>query len=185
MNEGGWWMVFTAICLASLVVVLVVEGIIDLDFDSDSNSDDNNDQSPVGTPEYEDSTADEVHPFGEACLTTHDVAMHFHPYLTIVIDDVEFEIPDGTGIDTEICPGAMHMTHTHDASGKIHVEGHSIEEVPLEVFFDVWGMHFNESGIMDYRNGTIEMTVDGQPNSEFQNLILADNQNIVITYTSN
>tara|TARA_X000001036_G_scaffold375404_1_gene364238 strand:+ start:546 stop:1118 length:573 start_codon:yes stop_codon:yes gene_type:complete len=185
MNEGGWWMVFTAVCLASLVVVLEVEGIINLYEGSDSNSNDDDQTENIPTDVPLESTADEVHPFGEACLTTHDVAMHFHPYLTIVIDDVEFEIPDGTGIDTEICPGAMHMTHTHDASGKIHVEGHSVEEVPLEVFFDVWGMHFNESGIMDYRNGTIEMTVDGQPNSEFQNLILADNQNIVITYTSN
>ena len=182
MDEGGWWMVFTAVCLASLIGVLEVEGIINLFGDSDSASSNDDDQAQDGPLE---STADEVHPFGKGCLTTHDVAMHFHPYLTIIIDDVEFEIPADTGIDTDLCPGAMHMTHTHDATGKIHVEGHSVEEVPLEVFFDVWGKHFNESGIMDYRDGTIEMTVDGQPNSEFQNLILADNQNIVIKYTSN
>ena len=40
MNEGGWWMVFTAFCLASLVVVLEVEGIVNLYGDSDSNSSD-------------------------------------------------------------------------------------------------------------------------------------------------
>jgi len=50
---------------------------------------------------------------------------------------------------------------------------------------DVWGKHFDETGIMEYRDGTIEMTVDGQISTDFQNHILEDGQNIVISYTSN
>lgn len=130
-------------------------------------------------------TADEMHPLGKDCLDTHDVAMHFHPYLTIIIDGDEFVIPQNTGIYTQTCPEGMHMTHTHDSTGKIHVEGHNVVDVPLEVFFDVWGKHFDETGIFDYRDGSIEMTVDGVISDEYQNLILADGQNIVITYTSN
>jgi len=130
-------------------------------------------------------TADEMHPLGKDCLDTHDVAMHFHPYLTIIIDGDEFAIPQNTGIYTQTCPEGMHMTHTHDSTGKIHVEGHNVVDVPLEVFFDVWGKHFDETGIFDYRDGSIEMTVDGVISDEYQNLILADGQNIVITYTSN
>ena len=149
------------------------QGIINLIDDSKST------ESPLFN------TSDEMHPLGKECLTTHDVAMHFHPYLTIVIDDVEFPIPEDTGIDTDTCPGAMHMTHTHDASGKIHVEGHQVVDVPLEVFFDVWGKHFDETGIFEYRDGTVEMTVDGVVSNEYQNLLLADGQNIVIKYTSN
>ena len=53
------------------------QGVINLIDDSKST------ESPLF------STADEMHPLGEECLTTHDVAMHFHPYLTIIIDDVE------------------------------------------------------------------------------------------------
>jgi len=118
-------------------------------------------------------------------LNNHDVAMHFHPYLTILIDGDEYSISENTGIDTTTCPEAMHMTHTHTSDGKIHVEGHTVEEVPLEVFFDVWGMHFDETGIFDNRDGSIEMTVNGEVNSDYQNLLLADGQNIVISYTSN
>ena len=77
------------------------------------------------------------------------------------------------------------MTHTHDSTGKIHVEGHQVVDVPLEVFFDVWGKHFDETGIFEYRDGTVEMTVDGIISNEYQNLLLADGQNIVIKYTSN
>jgi hypothetical protein len=119
------------------------------------------------------------------CLDHEGLAMHFHPYLTILIDGNEYSIPGNTGIDTDVCKGAMHMTHTHDDSGKIHVESKQVEEVPLEVFFDVWGKHFDETGIMEYRDGTIEMTVDGQISTDYQNHILADGQNIVISYTSN
>ena len=172
LEEGSWWMVFTAVCLASLVGLLEYEGIINLIDDSES-------AAPLSN------TSEEMHPLGMECLDHDGLAMHFHPYLTILIDGNEYSIPGNTGIDTDVCKGAMHMTHTHDDSGKIHVESKQVEEVPLEVFFDVWGKHFDETGIMEYRDGTIEMTVDGQISTDYQNHILADGQNIVITYTSN
>ena len=127
LEEGGWWMVFTAVCLVSIVGLLEYEGVINLYEESDSPA------KPLTN------TADEMHPLGNECLTTHDVAMHFHPYLTILIDGEEYLIPEESGIYTATCPNGMHMTHTHDATGKLHVEGHTVEEVPLEVFFDVWG----------------------------------------------
>ena len=176
MEEGSLWMVFTAVCLASLVGLLEYEGYINLIDDSKSTDDSS---IPLNN------TSDEMHPLGLECLDHEGLAMHFHPYLTILIDGVEYSIPGNTGIDTDVCKGAMHMTHTHDDSGKIHVESKQVEEVPLEVFFDVWGKHFDETGIMEYRDGTIEMTVDGQISADYQNHILADGQNIVITYTSN
>ena len=179
MEEGSWWMVFTAVCLASLVGLLEYEGVINLFSESESKSESEPDSEPL----FDTST--EMHPLGLECLNTHDVAMHLHPYLTIIIDGVESKISENTGIDTQTCSDAMHMTHTHDDTGKIHLEGHTVEEVPLEVFFDVWGQHFDETGIFEYRDGTIEMTVDGQSNTDYQNHILADGQNIVITYTSN
>jgi hypothetical protein len=172
LQEGSWWMVFTAVCLACLVGLLEYEGIINLIDNSESEAPLNN-------------TSEEMHPLGMECLDHDGLAMHFHPYLTILIDGNEYSIPGNTGIDTDVCKGAMHMTHTHDDSGKIHVESKQVEEVPLEVFFDVWGKHFDETGIMEYRDGTIEMTVDGQISTDYQNHILADGQNIVISYTSN
>ena len=163
LQVNNLWVILTAVCLVSL------SGCI---------SEDNTE--PLNN------TADLMHPIGEICLDGHNnIAMHFHPYLTIIIDGAEYSIPESTGIDTTTCPDAMHMTHTHDTSGKIHVEGHTVEEVPLEVLFDVWGKHFDETGIFDNRDGSIEMTVNGEVNSDYQSLLLADGQNIVITYTSN
>lgn len=173
MDESRLWMIFTVVCIASIIGLLEYEGQINL---IDGKNSGNNST-------YD--TSDEMHTLGKSCLDNHDVVMHFHPYLNIFIDGEEYQIPENTGIDTETCPQAMHMTHTHDASGKIHVEGHQEVDVPLEVFFDVWGVHFDETGIFDYRDGTIEMTVDGNVSTAYENLILADGQNIVISYTSN
>jgi len=173
MDENRIWMIFTAVCIISIIGLMEYQGMIDvLNQDDSSNS-----------QLYD--TSDEMHSLGEICLEDHNVAMHFHPYLTIIIDGEQFEIPTNTGIDTETCPQAMHMTHTHDDSGKIHVEGHQEVDVPLEVFFDVWGMHFDESGIFDHRDGTIKMTVNDVESKAYEKLILADGQNIVITFTSN
>ena len=175
LSENGLWKIFTIICLVSLIGLMEYQGMINL-IDSDNSS-----KSELKN------TSDEMHPLGAYCLTDHDssMQMHIHPYLTILIDDEEYEIPANAGIYTETCSNAMHMVHTHDSTGKLHVENYTKEDVPLEVFFDVWGVHFDETGIMDYRDGTIEMTVNGTISEDYQDLILADNQNIVIKYTSN
>ena len=65
-TAGG---VFTVICLVSLLGLMEYRGIINLIDDSNSS------ESPLFN------SADEMHPLGEECLTTHDVAMHFHPTL--------------------------------------------------------------------------------------------------------
>jgi hypothetical protein len=183
LQENSWWMVFTAVCLVSLVGLLEYEGVINMIGESNAETlDEKEEDTPV---EPLNSSADEMHPLGEICLGDHgNISMHFHPYLTILIDGDEYSISENTGIDTTTCPEAMHMTHTHTPDGKIHVEGPT-EEVPLEVFFDVWGMHFDETGIFDNRDGSIVMTVNGEVNSDYQNLLLEDGQNIVISYTSN
>jgi len=171
------WTIITLVSISLLLILVAQENNFTLSsvFSSD-------DDSPMPLS----NTSDEMHPLGKQCLSSHDgVEMHFHPFLTILIDDEEFTIPKDTGISTSTCNNAMHMTHTHDTTGKIHVEGNSVEEVPLEVFFDVWGKHFDETGIFDNRNGTIEMKVDGVVSTDYQNLILKDGQNIIISYSSN
>ena len=82
LEEGGWWMIFTAVCLACLVGFLEYEGVIDLI--------DNKETTALELS----NTADEMHPYGQECLENHDVEMHFHPYLTIIIDGDEFAIPE-------------------------------------------------------------------------------------------
>ena len=89
------------------------------------------------------------------------------------------------GIDSEICNGDtenMHAVHTHDSTGKLHIESNTDIDIPIGVFFDIWGVHFNETGIFEYRvNETYElvMTIDGVPTTEYDDYLLVDGKEIV------
>ncbi|MBT6972467.1 MAG: hypothetical protein HOA04_05115 [Euryarchaeota archaeon] len=119
------------------------------------------------------------------CLDDHSqVGAHFHPYLTIKIDGDEVLIPENTGISTDDCDG-MHFVHTHDDSGKLHVETPEPEEVKLGVFFQIWDVYFAEDGISTYRvNDTHEMvmSVDGVVVDSYGEHVLSDEQQILIEY---
>ena len=119
------------------------------------------------------------------CLDGHSQAVaHFHPYLTIKVDGNEVLIPENTGIATDECDG-MHFAHTHDDSGKLHVETPEPKEVKLGVFFQIWDVYFAEDGISTYRvNDTHEMvmSVDGVVVDSYGEHVLSDNQQILIEY---
>jgi hypothetical protein len=108
---------------------------------------------------------------------------HIHQEFEIIIDGVEQEIPADIGIS----PGIMRPIHTHDASGEIHVEGPCVRDFTLGEFFDLWGREFNSTQIFDKTtsNGTLKMYVNGVENSEFENLVLIDDDEIKVEYVSN
>ena len=46
----------------------------------------------------------------------------------------------------------MRPLHTHDSTGKIHLEFKETGvEAPLEAFFDIWGKHMDSTGFDDHR----------------------------------
>jgi len=100
------------------------------------------------------------------------LSMHIHPHLQIEKDGGPLEIPANVGITKE----CMRPVHTHDTSGTIHLEYPDQHDFQLKDFFTVWGQPFLPDGY------TVAMTVDGQPSTELDNLILRDKQQIVLTY---
>ena len=54
----------------------------------------------------------------------NSLAMHIHPRLELVVNNQSVTVPGDLGIDTTACDQAMHLLHTHDASGKLHIEGY-------------------------------------------------------------
>ena len=122
--------------------------------------------------------------------------IHWHPHLAIYIKGQKQEIPANIGIGKQYSnskwyDSMMSMTdfHTHDNSGELHwevMEGPVTKEhVQLKAFFDVWGKRFNSTQIFDNKNGsdgTVKMTVNGQPNTEFENYQVKDKDQIEIRY---
>lgn len=143
------------------------------------------DEQAVIESEHEGEYSGLDYDLAHQCLDDHgQVGAHFHPYLTIKIDGDEVLIPTNTGIATDECDG-MHFAHTHDDSGKLHVETPEPTEVKLGVFFQIWNVYFAEDGISTYRvNDTHEMvmSVDSVVVDSYGDHVLADGQQILIEY---
>lgn len=107
---------------------------------------------------------------------------HIHPHLQIIIGGQNQVIPGSIGL---VSPTCNRPIHTHDETGKIHIEFDRPYDFTLGQFFQVWGKNFNQLEVMGHRvdrTHILTMTVGGQPNSDFDKLVLRDNQQIVVTY---
>jgi hypothetical protein len=132
-------------------------------------------------------------------------AYHSHPNLIITINGANFALPPTPGTFDNGCPQPI---HTHDATGTLHIETDQGRDYTLGDWFLLWGHWannpttaiFNSTQIFDHKvDGThhLNMTVNGNPNTSFQNHVFPHNaasssslcviqpcvpDNIVITY---
>tara|TARA_B100001179_G_scaffold145993_1_gene105655 strand:+ start:67 stop:627 length:561 start_codon:yes stop_codon:yes gene_type:complete len=179
--------------LAALAVLLLlsvslsgcVGGRSTVDIDGDTT-----DEEDTSVPDtVEDQTEPPPEPEGDLageCLGSHqNLAQHIHPYLTLSINGTSYGIPQDLGIDTEVCPGGMHVAHTHDNTSKLHIETHDPVDVSVDVFFRIWGMPFDSTRLDRYHvNETHElvMEVDGVVSDEWGDHVFHDGEQIEIIY---
>lgn len=118
----------------------------------------------------------------QMCIQHQNLRLHIHPHLKIVIKGEEEPIPANIGI---VSPSCFRPIHTHDASGTLHLELPRPREVKLGEFFLIWGRQFNSNQIFDHQNGAegrVKMFINGQENTEFENYIMKDLDQILIMY---
>ena len=111
--------------------------------------------------------------------------LHWHATLKILIDGQAIQIPANIGL------GVVHNPiHTHEDDEVIHLEFQGLvtdKNLTLGKFFDAWNEKFNSQCILDKCFGqeigkTLTMSVNNQPNANFENYILKDGDEIVIKY---
>jgi hypothetical protein len=108
---------------------------------------------------------------------------HIHPRLAVYAREKQIPLPPNLGIDPAKPPQSMAGLHTHDASGVIHVE--NAVDPTLGQFFAIWGVPFSATELGPYRaseSEQVRMWVDGEPSTEFGDLLLEDGQQIVISF---
>ena len=119
------------------------------------------------------------------CLADHNsLSSHDHAQLTIVINGSEIDIESNIGIGNPDCDG-MKGIHTHDNTGRLHIETPSPMPAPLGAFFEIWGESFNENEIMGYKNDSnheIVLTVNGEINELYDEYMMQDGDQIRIEY---
>ena len=131
----------------------------------------------MGTPTSERTTRE----VAMSCTTDPATKFHIHPELEILIGSAKQELPANIGVK----PLCMNPLHTHDATGVIHVESPEPRDFTLGDFFAVWDKPFSKDQVLDSRaddTHEVVMTVDGQPSTEFENLVLRDKQKVRIEY---
>ena len=125
-------------------------------------------------------------PILDVCLDSHsEVVEHYHVTLSIIIDGSNVEIPADTGIQDEFCPDGMRGIHTHDSTGKLHIETPDQENGTIGAFFAIWNQTFNQNQILDNQANSefeIIMEVNGQQNNEYQHYLMHDGDQIEIRY---
>jgi hypothetical protein len=179
-----------AISIVALLLVSYQAGYIDFGTDDSSEQAIEEDTPPV---DEIPSSLDEIHPLASTCLDHGGLTRHDHMYLTVRVNGDFVTIPENTGINTGTCnqSGAtMHVVHTHSSDGKLHLEMQTEEDVELGVFFDIWGQHFDETGIFEHRvNETHGMTMsvrDSENNvtvvDTYDHFILLEGQEIFIDF---
>jgi len=135
-------------------------------------------------------------PTAPSASQNEPIIMHIHPTLKIIVEGKSVSIPQNIGINSALYKSndldaygmknpRMSPLHTHDSSGVIHVESTEIRNYSLGEFFDVWGVAFSESCVMDRCNdgiNKVRMYVDGKESFDLSEHILSDGEEIVIEY---
>lgn len=130
-------------------------------------------------PTLNDPNRDLINSWNDAdigCLNGHqDVAIHYHPNLTVTIDGEDQRIPADTGIVSS----CMAEVHTHDSSGRLHVESSNPgKDITLGQFFEVWSKDLNKEGY------NLTATLNGEEIENPGDLVLQDGDNISLNYQS-
>ncbi len=115
------------------------------------------------------------------CIEHKNLAFHIHMTLEIYILGKKKIIPKNTGISR----GCMHVIHTHDKTGELHIESPYYHRFYLKDFFTIWGKTFNRNCIFRYcvdENHILSFFVNGFENDEYENLPLRDGDVIRIVY---
>lgn len=108
---------------------------------------------------------------------------HAHPHLWVYVDGERVTVPANIGIDPDQDAMQMAALHTHDATGKLHVEG--LQRATLGQFFSIWGVAISQDRLGPHpatASKTVRMWVDGKRSNAFGRLQLRDGQRIVVSY---
>ena len=116
--------------------------------------------------------------------------IHWHPELSIIIKGEKQVIPANIGIGAKYVSyptfdPRMGMTaiHTHDDANKgiIHFEFSGIvrsKDITLGQFLKIWDKNIDSFG------SNVQMTVNGEPNTELGDYVMRDGDKIELLYNS-
>lgn len=111
-----------------------------------------------------------------------NLALHIHPTLQIEIEGEQIQMPANIGISTS----GMRVMHTHDGTGKIHIESPYPYQFHLKDWFTIWGRNFNSTCILEScvdESHILKVYVNDIENNLYGDIPLRDGDIIRIVYS--
>lgn len=85
---------------------------------------------------------------GIECLLNMPEDYHVHSYLGIYLNGELLAVPQNVGIVSRSPdPRCFYAIHTHDHSGKIHVESEAPGSFTMQHLFDIWGQPLSSTNV--------------------------------------
>jgi len=123
---------------------------------------------------------------GLTCEVNPNETYHVHTHLSVFLDGQQIAVPGQIGIVAQPAGGhCFYQLHTHDKSGKLHVEAPAPGEFTLGQIFDLWGQPLqgdNFAGITG-KEIVIYVTDAGvvtQATGEWRNIELTSHREITV-----
>lgn len=110
----------------------------------------------------------------------HDAAYHIHAQLAIILPDgTRADVPANVGV-RESC---MYWLHTHDTTGKLHVEAPDETSATLADFLEIWRRTTNPTIPDAVAAGLAEIRVMGERVDSAASVVLTEGLGIEIELT--
>jgi len=113
--------------------------------------------------------------------TVASEAIHWHARVEILINSQDIPIPANVGLSET----RQEVQHTHDWDNVIHIEAVPSEEnLRLGKFFEIWAVRFTKNCLFQFCNEDMRMFVNGEESFDFDDYIMQDGDEILITVRS-
>lgn len=117
------------------------------------------DNHRIGEPHFPDPQTDGS-PIGTfECIVNPSRVMHVHAHLSIIMNNEPLAVPQYVGAARSGDTHCFYPTHTHDESGKIHVEGPVVMTMTLGDLFKVWQQPLTPTNVAGIEGLPIEIFV--------------------------
>jgi hypothetical protein len=103
---------------------------------------------------------------GVGCID--EIDLHYHAHVSLFVEGERIALPPAIGIVDPVLENGFvesgtcfYWLHTHDATGLIHIEPPTDDDLTLGQLFDVWGQTLSAHEVAGFE-GTVSVFVDGE-----------------------
>jgi len=117
------------------------------------------DNHHIGDPYFSDPQTDGAAIGSFTCIVSPPQTYHVHSHLSIILNNEPKAVPQYVGAAKSGDTHCFYPIHTHDQSGKIHVESTAAGTFTLGDLFTIWGKNLTETDVAGVTGLPVEIFV--------------------------